>query len=293
MTDAETIQEPQEPTDADLIKALETGVVPGQEPEADQVDDTQEDPSQAEPAVDRVADTFEANARLERQNRELKSQLAELEELKKAAEESPVEALERLGADPIELLEQMGAVEPKEPVEKVTSELEQIKAEQQRLKQELEQTKLDSFVNKRKEQLTAKMDELAEEFPFARLAAQGDESFLDRMMEEAGKYYHENQELMPDKDLIKLADEHVSGGFYGQLEKVLSVPRGVERVLAELKKLNASSDKPESDKVADKPAVTLSNDDQAEPTREARDLTDEEAEVEFMRAIKEKGWVGD
>jgi len=278
-----------EPSDADVLAVLKSGKVPEGEGQPADRAGTQ-DPT---PEGDDKPDSFEANARLERQNRELRDKLKKLDELQEAAKEGPMQALQKLGIDPLDLLDSMDDATPSPPEEGVQTELEKLREEQNRLKAELERSKYDGYVSKRKDDLMSKMSELKEDHPFAHMAAASDESFLDNVLEYAGQYYKQNNELIADADLVKAADGFIVDMFYKQLNDILSVPAGVQKVKEAISKLEGHSSDAPTQSTQQKPAPTLSNDMNADPARGKRDLTDEESEAEFIRLMQKDGWVGD
>lgn len=242
------------------------------------------EPEKVEP---KLSETYEANARLERQNREMKTQLARMQQLEDAAKESPIKALEALGIDPVQFLESLDPdkVAPEQDVSsEVKSELQKLREEQAAVRAQLESEKRNAWVNARKSELSS-VFQSSDEHQFAAMAARTDPSFLDGVLEYSARVYQEEGRVPSDAELAKAADQFVMNNFLSNLNSVLTVPAGRNKIEEILKGLSTSA------KVEPAQAKTMTNDWSESHEREAKPLSDEEAEKEFIRLMSKDGWV--
>jgi hypothetical protein len=293
-TEQATEQQTEQTAEDSVLKAFESGKVPGEETEPEQTQETQETTEEAQETQEaKPGEQFEANARLERQNRELQEQMKKYQELQEAAKQSPSEALKRLGIDPMDYLMELDGDQTQiEPVEQVKSEVEQLKDLVKQQSEDLQKTRIDSFVEFKRREIADEARRQAEELPFASMALNRDPSFMDEVMRYAVAKSQETGQMPDAPTLLKAANDHVVSAFMKNLDSFFTAPGGVSKVQEALSKVQ----KPEQEQADDstQASKTLTNNMSSEQRRETNPaLSDEEAEQAFLKAMKESGWVGE
>jgi hypothetical protein len=290
-TEQATEQQTEQAAEDSVLRAFETGKVPGEETEPEKPEETQQEASEeTTEAPQGQNEQFEANARLERQNRELQERLKQYEGIEDL---DTTEALRRLGKDPMDFLMELDDTPaPQEPADEVRAEVQKLKDLVQRQQEELQKTRIDSFVEFKRREIADEARRQAESYPFANKAIVTDPTFMDSIMSYAVGQARETGAMPDAQSILKAADTHVVSAFMKNLESFLDAPGGAGKVQEALAKVQ-QSEQPQTQETS-QASDTLKNEMSADQSRQTNpDLTDEEAEAAFLKAMRESGWVGD
>jgi len=237
----------------------------------------------------RDREVFEKSKALKEREAQL-SQYAKLQELSK---QDPDSVLKAYGIDPAEYVYQKylaGDDKAEQPVKEPDPEVAQLKQQVQQLLSEKQTEQYQHAHSQGVESLRYHAEQMADELPLASkaLSSQGGGVLAEQMLEAASLRYQQYGQIPTAQDLVT----HVEPLLKDQAMGVLRDLWSVEKYRDEIKQIIGETSAPP--KVRAEPpkrSATLSakmGGDKAAP--DARPMSEEEREAEFLRVMRKEGW---
>ena len=196
-----------------------------------------------------------------------------------------------MGIDNNRVLDAMLSETGKPPKPEVPREVESLQKELAEIKRSLAEQHEQQMIQGEHSKIGTTIKALADQNPLlSALAEEQGSQVVKDIWQRAVDSYRKNQTPPNYAEIIKQAESDYTQNILSSISRLVVVPKIKDEIVRYLSPQQTQAANKNLPKSATGKTQTLTNDLNQEPKTVKRPLTDEEADAEFIRIMREKGW---